>query len=95
MPIVDAALDQERDVTLCAEVHRFRRLTSQVEDKATHLALIRQEFNETRQAAEESFGQMAQADLVLRLEGLVMTDIPNSGILPATIIDSKPQTLQN
>ena len=95
MPIMDAALDQERDVTLRAEVHHFRRLTSQVKDKAAHLALIRQEFNKTQQAAEESLGRLAQADVISRLEDLIMIDIPNSGILPAMIIDDGLQTLQN
>ena len=44
---MDTALDQEQDVTLQAEVHRFRQTISRVEDQAAHLALIRQQFNET------------------------------------------------
>ena len=53
---MDAALNRERDITLHVEVHHFMRLTSWVEDKAAHLALICQKFNEAQQAAKESLG---------------------------------------
>ena len=86
-PLVDAALDWERDVTLWAEVHCFWWTVSRVEDQAAHLALICQQFNETQRSAQQSLNCLARADAFNRLIQPVLQTTPEVDTLPRRIVE--------
>ena len=86
-PLVDTALDRERDVTFQAEVHCFWRTVSWVEDQAAHLALIHQQFNETQHSTQQSLNCLARADAFNRLIQPVLQTTPEADILLRRIVE--------
>jgi hypothetical protein len=61
-PLVDQALDRERDVSLRAEVQRYRRFINRQHQLARQLAELKHEFDKVRGTIEDSIDHLAQAD---------------------------------
>ena len=66
-PIVSKAVDGLRDVTLRAEVHRYRRFTRRAERLRRQLGDLRQESEEAARTAYQSQERLAEADAYARV----------------------------
>jgi hypothetical protein len=74
-PLVDTALDRERDVGLRAEVQRYRRMTQRARSLTYRLVDLKAEYNEARTKAHESATHLAYADAHDRLMTKVLTEV--------------------
>ena len=66
-PIVSKTVDELRDVTLRAEVHRYRRFTQRAERMYRQLGDLRRECEEAAQVAYQSQERLAEADAYIRV----------------------------
>ncbi|KAF8501141.1 hypothetical protein F5888DRAFT_1632909 [Russula emetica] len=81
-PLVDGALDRERDVGLRGEVQRFRRANRRAQDLTCRLADMKVEYNEARTEAQESTTCLAEADAYGRLMTHVLTSVMDDKNIP-------------
>jgi hypothetical protein len=61
------AVRKEDDVTLRAEVHRYRAKYAESRQKARRLAILKKEYNDDRRMMNESMTRLAQADAYIHL----------------------------
>jgi hypothetical protein len=61
------AVRKENDVTLRAEVHRYRAKYVETRQQARRLALLKQQYNDNRREMHESMIRLARADAYARL----------------------------
>ena len=87
-PAVDRALDIERDVTLRAEVQRYRRAVARANRLTNRIAPLKCRYNEERMIAEESMNRLAQADAYSRILARVTTDVPDERMLPVRVVNA-------
>ena len=66
-PIVSKAVDELRDVTLRAEVHRYGRFTRRAERMYRQLGDLRRKCEEAAQVAYQSQEHLAEADAYVRV----------------------------
>ena len=66
-PIVSKAVDELRDVTLRAKVHRYRRFTRRAERMYRQLGDLRQKCEEATWTAYQSQERLAEADAYIRV----------------------------
>jgi hypothetical protein len=86
-PLVDQALDLERDTPLRAEVQRYRRQTTKMLNVARRLALLKSEYNSIRKDTERSVYRLAQADAYARVMPRVLREVSVAGQLSPPIVE--------
>jgi hypothetical protein len=84
--LVDEALRKEKDVTLRAEVQRFRNNINRTHELAADIAELKARFDETREIVEYSARALADADAYSRIIPRVILDMPNSGGIAETLV---------
>jgi hypothetical protein len=87
-PMVDFAVQQERDDTLRAEVQRFRRAHDHVGDLAEDLANLQKLYNDTRWEEQNSLRALARANAFRRLEPRILHDAPTTSDIPRAVLNA-------
>jgi hypothetical protein len=94
-PLVDRALDLERDVTLRAEVQHFRHNIKTGREISLRLAMLKEEYNNTRAMTHQSARRLAAADAATRIMGRVIEEVAEEDHLPRRILEPGMRSLDH
>jgi hypothetical protein len=84
-PLVDQALDHERDISLRAEVQRYRAYTRRSRGMALRLAAMKEEYDETRRVAQQSIERLAAADGYWRIRDRIESEVLPTDVIPPSV----------
>jgi phage shock protein A len=85
--LVDFAVAQEKDVSLTAEVHRYRRADDRLRRIARHMAKLREEVADVTHQKHLSAVALASANAFSRVAPRILYDSPP----PYLLADNKVQ----
>jgi hypothetical protein len=88
MPMVDFAIQQERDETLHAKVQHFCNAHDQVGDLAEDLANLQKLYNDTHWEEQNSLRALARANAFRRLEPHILHDAPMTSDIPQAVLNA-------
>jgi hypothetical protein len=95
MPMVDFAVQQEGDKTLCAEVQCFCNAHDQVGDLAKDLANLQKLYNDTHWEEQNSLQALARANAFHRLEPRILHDAPMTLDIPRAVLNASLDNFMN
>ena len=82
MPLVDQALDLERDVTLRAEVQHYRHNIKTSQEISLWLAMLKEEYNNIRAMVHQSTKRLMAADVATHIMGCIVEEVAKEDHLP-------------
>ena len=94
-PLVDRALDLERNVTLRAEVQHFRHNIKTGREISLQLTMLKEEYNNTQAMTHQSAKRLATADAATRIMGHVVEEVAEKDHLPQRILEPGMRSLDH